>query len=91
MDGQVYVTVEADAATPVTLEAGGSGGGSVSKGATIYWQFDGGITGQYGWDSPRKVNYVDGNIEATNAAVSKAYSRSNILDLIAIGACVIFR
>lgn len=60
MDGQVYVTVEADAATPVTLEAGGSGGGSVSKGATIYWQFDGGITGQYGWDSPRKVNYVDG-------------------------------
>ena len=84
MDGQVYVTVEADAATPVTLEAGGSGGGSVSKGATIYWQFDGGITGQYGWDSPR-------NIEATNAAVSEAYSGANILDLIAIGACVVFR
>ena len=87
MDGQVYVTVEADAATPVTLEAGGS----VSKGATIYWQFDGGITGQYGWDSPRKVNYVDGNIEATNAAVSEAYSGSNLRDLIVIGACVMFR
>ena len=48
MDGQVYVTVEAQATT-YSATAVGSGGGSVSGGFRIDWTYGGGFSGVLGW------------------------------------------
>ena len=86
MDGQVYVKVQADASTYSTRAAGS--GGSVDLAFTINWSFDGGISGQYGWVDPISVNYVEGNVEATNAAVAAAYTGASFQDLMKIQNCV---
>lgn len=88
MEGKVYVTVQASDANTYSARAAGSEGATTFSG-TVTWSFNGGISGQYGWDSPKKVNYVEGNVEATNDAVYRAYQGASILDLIAIGNCVI--
>lgn len=87
-DGHAYVTVQADASNSKARSVGSNGATTVS--GTITWSFEGGISGQYGWDSPKKVNYVDDNVEATNAAVHAAYQGATFLDLLAIGNCVVF-
>lgn len=89
MEGKVYVTVQASDANTYSARAAGSNGATTFSG-TITWSFNGGISGRYGWDDPRPVNYVEGNVEATNAAVADAYQGADLLDLIAIGKCVTF-
>lgn len=86
MDGQVYVKVQADTSTYSTRAAGSEGSSTISF--TINWSFNGGISGNHGWDSPRKVNPVEGNVEATNAAVAEAYKNASFSDLMVIGNCV---
>ena len=88
MDGQVYVTVQADASNSKARSVGSDG--STTLQFTINWSFDRGISGQYGWDTPKKVNYVEGDVEATNAAVNAAYQQATIDDLFAIKSCVNF-
>ena len=69
-DGQVYVTVQADESSSKVRSVGSNGATTLA--GTITWSFNGGISGQYGWESPKKVNYVEGDVEATNAAVTAA-------------------
>ena len=74
MDGQVYVTVEADEATPMVMSAAGSGGGQTTLTMTIRWTFAGGISGDVpgsavSWEKAGIVP-VPGDVAATNNAVS---------------------
>ena len=85
--GQVYVKVEADTTSAYSTRSIGSNG-ETTLSFTIKWSFNGGITGQYGWDSPRPVAYVEGDVEATNAAVARAYQGATIAELYAIMSCV---
>ena len=48
--GQVYVKVEADTTSAYSTRSIGSNG-ETTLSFTIKWSFNGGITGQYGWDS----------------------------------------
>ena len=88
-NGQVYVTVQADASTYKARSFGSNGASTFS--GTITWSFNGGISGQYGWDSPKKVNYVEGDVEATNTAVYNAYLGASLSDLLKIADCVQFK
>ena len=87
MDGQVYVKVQADTSTYSTRAAGSEGSSTISF--TINWSFNGGISGKYEWDYPRKVIPVEGDVEATNAAVAEAYRGASIFEIIQISDCVI--
>lgn len=86
--GQVYVTVQADASTYSARSVGS--GGSTTFSGTITWSFEGGISAHHGWDAPKKVYYVEDDVEATNAAVYNAYQGATLADLFAIMDCVVF-
>ena len=87
-DGAAYVRVQARTSLSSTWGVGSSGATTFS--GTITWSFNGGISGRYGWDSPRKVNYVEGDVEATNAAVAAAYQGATLGVLFQIMNCVVF-
>lgn len=86
--GAAYVRVQARTSASSTWGVGSSGATTFS--GTITWSFNGGISGKYGWDSPRKVYYVDNNVEATNVAVYEAYQGATLGDLFRIMDCVVF-
>ena len=88
-DGAAYVRVQARTSLSSTWGVGSSGATTFS--GTITWSFNGGISGQYGWDSPKKVNYVEGDVEATNTAVYNAYLGASLSDLLKIADCVQFK
>lgn len=93
MDGQAYVTVQANEADGMNLYAAGStGGGAITKGAIITWSFDGGISGRYGWVDKEGNQIVpdENSVDNTNAIVSKAFEGADLLQLIDIGKCVTF-
>ena len=88
MDGQVYVTVEADEATPMVLDASGSGGGGETTfGITVLWTFSGGITGTGNWMG---ATPVEGNVEATNESVRQAWIDKTLADAMQVPGCITF-
>ena len=89
-DGQVYVPVQADVSSYASRSVG-TGNGQVQAYVIIKWDFNGGVTAKHGWDSPRKVYYVEGDVTATNAAVYDAYFVQNpvtMQELVPIIDCV---
>ncbi|GEM_PF-4814338 len=89
MDGQVYVTVEAQATT-YSATAVGSGGGSVSGSFRIDWTYGGGFSSVLGWavtpvlpnggSLPTITITPDPNsVENTNQIIKNAFSGQNAL------------
>ena len=83
--GSAYVKVQAMTSTYSTRSVGSAG--SITLTLKINWAFEGGISGQYGWDYPKKVEWVKGDVAATDAAVTRAYSNATKADLNAIHNC----
>lgn len=86
-DGAAYVRVQARTSLFSTWGVGSSG--AITGTYTIMWNFSGGISGQYGWISPKgQITPIPGDVEATNAAVADAYQGAPFLFLVSIQNCV---
>ncbi|WP_418750592.1 hypothetical protein [Frisingicoccus sp.] len=83
MDGQAYVTVQAQEATTYSTRAGASGGGSVTGSYIITWTFTSGIS-DVSWTIPGNDRFpaltiipTMGDVESTNNAITAALSGKN--------------
>ena len=91
--GQVYVTVRADSSSKYSARSIGSdvsgGSGSTTVDVIINWSSEGGITGWYGFRDYNGVEFsVDtSDIEATNAAVQRAWAGANLSQLFSLKGC----
>ena len=69
MNGQVYIPVRADEATPMLMSATGSSG-QISSIAIIKWEKSGGISGSYDWNlMGMKQPGADDSVESINATL----------------------
>ena len=76
MDGQTYVTVQANVSRSKT-RIGMNSGSAIGGTYVVNWDFSGGITGTQGWNPEGlRIEYVDGNVSATNEAIIEAITNA---------------